>query len=145
MLLELILFLVLPAVFLAACAMLRVNFAGMKKLNWLPLSCFSILLIGSVLGHDFFHVSVITLDRVMLGVLWLLFAWQFFDQRQELTRLNYVDFAIIGWLAVMTFSTFSADYTIMNSGPLSRLLFFKLPAGDAVFFDSLDAIGKRLT
>ena len=77
MTLELILFLVLPVLFLATCALIRVNFSGMKKLNWFPLSCFSILLVGSVFGHDFFHVSVITFDRMLLGALWLLFAWQF--------------------------------------------------------------------
>ena len=126
--LELVLFLVLPVVFLAACVLLRINFAALKRLNWLPLGCFSILLVGSVIGHEFFHVSVgplpITLDRLLLGVLWLLFGWQLFSQRQALTRLNYVDIAILGWMAVITFSTFSADYTIMNNGPLSRLLFF---------------------
>ena len=121
---ELVLFLVLPVVFLTACFLLRLNFGGMKKVNWLPLGCFSILLIGSVLGHDFFHASVITSDRLLLGALWLVFAWQVFSRREELTRLNYLDIAILGWLAVITFSMFSADYTIMNSGPLSRLLFF---------------------
>ena len=122
--LGLILFLVLPVVFLAACVLLRANLAAVKKLNWLPLGCFAILPIGSVLGHDFFHVSVITLDRLLLGALWLAFAWQVFTQRQQLTRLNYVDIVIFGWASVITFSTFSADYTIMDSGPLSRLLFF---------------------
>ena len=126
--LELMLFLVLPVVFLAACALLRVNFPAVKKFNWLPLSCFSILLVGSVLGHDFFHVSVgpfpITLDRLLLGTLLLLFAWQVFNHRQQLTRLNFVDVFILGWLAVISFSTFSNDYTIMDNGPLSRLLFF---------------------
>ena len=128
MTLELIMFLVLPVVFLATCMLMRVNFAGIKKLNWFPLGCFSILLVGSVFGHDFFHVSAgpfpITLDRLLLGSLLLMFSWQLFDQRQEFTRLNYVDLAILGWLAMISLSTFSHDYTIMNNGPLSRLLFF---------------------
>ena len=121
---ELVLFLVLPAVFVIACLLLRLNFVGMKKVNWLPLSCFSILLVGSVLGHDFFHVSVITFDRLLLGSLLMLFVWQLLLHRQKLTQLNFVDVIILGWLAIITFSTFSADYTIMDGGPVSRLLFF---------------------
>ena len=51
---EIALFLVLPVLFVAACFLLRLNFASLKKVNWLPLSCFSILLVGSVLGMIFF-------------------------------------------------------------------------------------------
>ena len=126
MTLELVLFLVLPVLFLATCALMRVNFSGAAKVKLVPLKLFfNTLLVGSVFGHDFFHVSVITFDRMLLGALWLLFAWQFLFHRQELTRLNYVD-AVVIWLAgrMITFSTFTADYTIMDSGPLSRLLFF---------------------
>ena len=125
---ELLLLLLLPAVFLAVCVLLRFEGIPLKKLNWFPLSCFSVILVGSVLGHEFFNVSLgplpLTLDRLLLGVLVLVFVWQLSVNRQKIERFNYVDFVILGWLAIITFSTFSADFTIDGNVPLSRLLFF---------------------
>ena len=125
---EIIILMLLSVAFLAACVLLRFQFFSVGKLNWLPLGCVGVVLIGSVLGRDFFHLSLgplpLTLDRLLLGVLWLVFGWQALFNRQRLTRINYVDFAILIWLAMITFSTFTHDFTIMENGPLSRLLFF---------------------
>ena len=125
---EIIILMLLSVAFLAACVLLRFQFFSVGKLNWLPLGCVGVVLIGSVLGRDFFHLSLgplpLTLDRLLLGVLWLVFGWQALFSRQRLTRINYVDFAILIWLAMITFSTFTHDFTIMENGPLSRLLFF---------------------
>ena len=123
-----IIILLLSVAFLAACILLRFDFFSVGKLNWLPLGCVGVVLIGSVLGRDFFHLSLgplpLTLDRLLLGVLWLIFGWQAIFNRQQFTRINYVDLAILMWLAMITFSTFTHDFTIMENGPLSRLLFF---------------------
>lgn len=125
---EIIVLILLSAVFLAVCVLLRFEFFSLGQLNWLPLSCVGVVLVGSVLGHDFFHLSLgplpLTLDRLLLGVLLLFFGWQVFMGRQQFTRLNYVDLMILVWLVMITFSAFSHDFTIMDNGPLSRLLFF---------------------
>jgi len=108
---EIIILMLLSVAFLAACVLLRFQFFSVGKLNWLPLGCVGVVLIGSVLGRDFFHLSLgplpLTLDRLLLGVLWLVFGWQALFNRQ-----------------LITFSTFTHDFTIMENGPLSRLLFF---------------------
>lgn len=141
----LLMLLILPVVFLAVCALLRVNFDSVKKLNWLPLGCFSVLLVGSVLGHDFFHVSAgplpLTFDRVLLGGLWLAFAWRFVNHREELSGLNRIDFVVLLWLVVISFSTFFADYTIMDNKPLSRLLFFNYVPAMLYFLTRWTRIG----
>ena len=103
---ELLLLLLLPAVFLAVCVLLRFEGIPLKKLNWFPLSCFSVILVGSVLGHEFFNVSLgplpLTLDRLLLGVLVLVFVWQLSVNRQKIERFNYVDFVILGCCLLYT-------------------------------------------
>ena len=125
---EIITITLLSVAFVAACAFLRFNFFSVGKLNWLPLGCVGVVLVGSVLGRDFFHVPLgalpLTLDRLLLGVMWLIFGWQVLFYRQQFTRINYVDLAILMWLAMISFSTFTHDFTILKNGPLSRLLFF---------------------
>ena len=125
---EIITITLLSVAFVAACAFLRFNFFSVGKLNWLPLGCVGVVLVGSVLGRDFFHVPLgalpLTLDRLLLGVMWLIFGWQVLFYRQQFTRINYVDLAILMWLAMISFSTFTHDFTILENGPLSRLLFF---------------------
>ena len=130
---ELILMLLVSAVFLAVCVLLRFEGSALKKLNWFPLSCFAVILVGSVLGHEFFNVSIgplpITFDRLLLGVLVLAFVWQWAVNRQKIEPFNFIDYVILGWLAVITCSTFSADFTVAGNQPLARLLFFNyLPA-----------------
>ena len=123
---EIIILLLLSVVFLAACVVLRFKLSAGGKLNWLPLGCVGVVLVGSVLGRDFFHVSLgplpLTLDRLLLGVLWLTFGWQAFFNRQQFSRANYVDLVILIWLAMISFSTFTHDFTIMENGPLSLSL-----------------------
>ncbi len=124
----LVLLLLMAAAFLAVCVLVRFNFFSIDKLNWFPISCIGVVLIGSVLGHDFFHLPLgplpLTLDRLLLGGLLVFFAWQLMFGQQQLTQMNFVDVMILAWLAMITFSTFVHDFTIMKNGPLSRLLFF---------------------
>ena len=125
---EIIILVLMSVAFFAACVLLRFEFFSVGKLNWLPLGCAGVVLVGSVLGRDFFHVPLgplpLTMDRLLLGVLWLIFCWQAIFNRQQLTRINYVDLVILIWLAMISFSTFTHDFTIMENDPLSRLLFF---------------------
>ena len=133
--LDVILLLLLPAVFLAACVLWRFS-AGQSNQTtwtpdlstWLPLGCIGVLLIGSVFGHEFFNLKIgplpITLDRVMLGGIIAMFAWQFLNHRQDLDLFNRVDMAILVWLVVITLSALTHKFTVMDNMPLSRLLFF---------------------
>lgn len=143
--LDVILFLLLPAVFAVACALWRFT-AGvqpgqsnpmtkaMDLKNWLPLGCIGVLLIGSVFGHEFFNLKLgplpITLDRLLLGGILATFAWQFLNHRQELDSFNRVDIAILVWLVMITISALTHKFTVMENMPLSRLLFFNwVPVG----------------
>ena len=140
--LDIALLLILSAVFLAVCAVLRFNRRSTtahncsseankfrsKTISWFPLGCIAVLLVGSVFGHEFFNIKFgplpVTLDRVLLGCVMLAFAWQYLNHRQEIAPLNWVDIGILAWLAMITISTFTHKFTIMNNMPLSRLLFF---------------------
>lgn len=123
---ELFVTLVVPLIAVAVCAWFRFN--PRPNLNLLPTLCLGVVLVDAVFGHDFFHVKVgplpITLDRILLGVAFLYFAWRFLTGRENLEALNRLDWAVLLWLAVITVSTMTADYKFNDNMPLSRLLFF---------------------
>lgn len=128
MYIELILAIVVPLMLVLACAWLRFGLNSQAEWNWLPTCLLGIVTLGSVFGHDFFHVSVgplpITLDRLLLGFSLLLFGWRFLCSRETMSPLNRMDVAILVWLAVITVSTLTAKFTVMDNLPLSRMLFF---------------------
>ena len=123
---EILVTLIVPLMAVAAFAWIR--FQPSFQINWLPTLGLGVVLIGSVLGHEFFHVSAgpvpITLDRVLLAMALTWFGWRFLTGRENLARLNRVDVAVLIWLAVITINTLTHDFTFLNNMPASRLLFF---------------------
>jgi O-antigen ligase len=124
---DLLILLLIPVAFLLGCLLFRLA-PPINQINWIPAGCIGVLLVGSVLGHEFFHLSAgpipITLDRLLLGGLIVFFGWQFSTNRENLSPLNRVDIAILVWMVMITVSTFAHKFTIMGNLPLSRLLFF---------------------
>ena len=85
---------------------------------------------GYVFGHAFFHIHVVTLDRVLWAVLiaqlfiWWRCGWL---ERQPWGKPEYLLAAWFGWLAV---STLTHDWRTDGSEPLAHLLFFfTIPVG----------------
>ncbi len=125
---ELIVTVVIPFLIVIACAWIRLK--PTLDLNLIPALALLVVLAGSIFGHDFFHIAAgpvpITFDRLILlgtlavfGVLWLL-------GRENLRKLNRVDISILILMAVISFSTVSHNWKILNNMPASRLLFFNL-------------------
>ncbi|MEL7498617.1 MAG: O-antigen ligase family protein [Planctomycetota bacterium] len=130
---ELVIFLSIgiPVIAVLVCAWLR--FQPRPNFALIPTCCLAVLLVGSVFGHDFFHLSIgpipLTTDRVLLGMAGAFFAWRFLISKEHLEPINRLDGAILIWLALITISTLSAKFTIMENMPISRLLFFNwMPA-----------------
>lgn len=123
---ELLVTLVIPLLAVATIAWLR--FQPTFNVTLLPALGLSVLLVGSVLGHEFFHISAgpipITFDRLLLAAAASWFGWRFLTGREDLLRLNRVDMAILIWLVVISISTLTHDFQVLNNMPASRLLFF---------------------
>ena len=93
-----------------------------------------IVIVGSVFGYEFFHISngpiPITLDRVLFGLMLALAGWLWLVNKEDLRPINRMDIAMVGLIGVLLFGTVTNDYKFQNNLPLSRLLFFYLiPAG----------------
>ncbi len=115
---ELLLALAIPA--LVVWAITYVRLAGIAG------CILATLLIGTVFGHPFFHVSVVTLDRLILGgCLGLFVAYQFQKWNQPIRWTN-ADFAFILFLAAMVVTTVIHPSKTGMMQPLSKLLFFFL-------------------
>ena len=101
-----------------------------RRFNLVPVFGFLVILLGSVFGFDFFHISggpiPITLDRLMLAGLAVVFVWQFAHGKQSLRRFNLIDWGVMMLTVVITLSTLMGDYTFLGNMPASRLLFFNL-------------------
>jgi O-antigen ligase len=119
---------VIPFLIVVACAWIRLK--PTANLRWLPAGALSVIIAGSVFGHDFFHLSTgpipITIDRLLLlamlallGVLWLM-------GKEDLRKFNRVDVSILTLMAVISFSTVTHNWKILDNMPASRLLFFNL-------------------
>ena len=107
---------------------------GAKKFNPLHLMALGILVTGSVLGHDFFHVAggpiPITIDRLLFAAMLALAGWSWLLNREDLRPINRLDVALLAVMAVLFYSTITHDYKFENNLPLSRLLFFNfMPLG----------------
>lgn len=125
---ELIFTVAIPFLIVVACAWIRLK--PTLNIRLIPGCALSVIIAGSVFGHDFFNLPAgpipITLDRLLLagtlamfGVLWLL-------GKEDLRKLNRVDVSILILMAVISFSTITHNWKILNNMPLSRLLFFNL-------------------
>lgn len=90
----------------------------------------SVVLVGACLGHPFFHVSVITLDRLLWAVVMFGYVWQRWRGTAEPKPWHTGDLWFAIFLGVLTVSTFRHDFRIEGAQPASRLLFlYLMPAG----------------
>lgn len=107
--------------------------AGIAGLVWaivlfrygdLVAGCLGVLLVGSVFGHAFFHLSVITADRLLIGGL---IGTYFVYRRLDLADpkpIEKSDLAVFLFVAVLAFSTLTNNWRLDGAQPLATLLFF---------------------
>ncbi|MEY4568331.1 MAG: hypothetical protein RLY14_3301 [Planctomycetota bacterium] len=86
----------------------------------------AMLIVGTVFGHSFFHVSVITLDRLLLGVLVGAITIFRIHGKIEGERWNMIDVLIASWIGWLTLNTFLHDWKSNKYESVSVLLFFYL-------------------
>jgi O-antigen ligase len=81
-------------------------------------------LVGIVFGHPFFHVSVITLDRLILGI--IVGGVVFFRLYGRIAgeRWDLNDLFVALWIGWVTFNTFTHNFKIDGYSPASQWLFF---------------------
>ncbi len=82
------------------------------------------LVVGTVFGHSFFHFSMFTSDRVLLGSCLLIYAaYRWLGLAEPKTWLS-IDSVMLCFLIVMILSTFTSPWRLDNGAPVSKLLFF---------------------
>ena len=125
---ELVFTVAIPFLIVVACLWVRIR--PQFNLRPIPMIALSVVLTGSVLGSEFFNLPAgpipITLDRVLVGVLVGAFAVLFLLGKEDLRKLNRVDFSILALMGTLFFSTVTHDWKFLNNMPASRLLFFNL-------------------
>ena len=108
----------------------RVPLSELRKFSPMHMVALAVLLAGSVIGYEFFHVSggpiPITIDRLLLGVLLVIAGCRWLKNHEDLRAINAMDMTLLGVIAILFFSTFTHDFTFAKNLPLSRLLFFYL-------------------
>jgi O-antigen ligase len=107
--------------------------AGITGLVWaivlfrygdLVAGCLAVLLVGSVFGHAFFHVSVITADRLLIGgLLGTYIVYRRLDLADP-KQIEKSDLAVFLFVAVLAFSTLTSNWRLNGTQPLATLLFF---------------------
>ena len=115
---ELLLALAIPA--LLVWAITYVRLAGIAG------CMLAALLIGTVFGHPFFHVSVVTFDRLILGGCMSLFAAYQIRRWNQPIRWTNADFAFLFFIAAMLITTMIHPAQGGFTEPASKLLFFFL-------------------
>ena len=126
-----VIFILFVAAIVWAIVLLRTKVASqLLELKPLPMLAVGIVIVGSVFGFEFFHVSggpvPITLDRALFGLMLALAAWLWLINKEDLRPINRLDIAMAGLIGILLFSTFTNDYKFQNNLPASRLLFFYL-------------------
>ena len=126
-------FLIVIALFTAlvwGMVALKFSTAFTRRFNLVPIIGFLVILTGCVFSYDFFHVSggpiPITLDRLLLAAVGVVFAWQYVHGKQSFRRFNLIDWGVMMLTGVITLSTLMGDFTFLGNMPASRLLFFNL-------------------
>lgn len=94
----------------------------------LPLIGSSVILVGTVFGYDFFHVSVgplpLTLDRALMGVWACIFGLQYLRQRESIRALDRSEWIILFLYGFLCVSLLTHDWQYKEKAPLSRMIFF---------------------
>ena len=125
---ELIFAVVIPFSIVLLCAWFRFQ----PKINFRPIPTIAcaVVIVGAVFGHEFFHVSggpvPITLDRLLIAALVIVFGALYLLGREDIRKLNLADWTIVALITVITFSTITHDFRFLKNMPASRLLFFNL-------------------
>ncbi|MCA9121035.1 MAG: O-antigen ligase family protein [Planctomycetaceae bacterium] len=86
--------------------------------------CLAVLLVGSVFGHAFFHVALITADRLLIGGL---IAAYVIYRRLDLADpkpLEKSDLAVFLLIVVLGASTMAGNWKLDGAQPLATFLFF---------------------
>ncbi len=111
---------------------------GLLTLVWLAVAirygglvvgCLLVIATGSCLGHPFFHVSVMTLDRALWIALCGVYVIYRHSGQTDPKPLSLLDGLLATLLTVLLVSTFSHDWRLDNAQPASRFLFlYAMPA-----------------
>lgn len=88
--------------------------------------CLATLLVGSCLGYDFFHVSIVSLDRAMLGGILCIYFFQRTCKGLRARQLTVSDFSLIVFTFSLIAMTFAGDWRWNGARPVALLLFFYL-------------------
>ncbi len=95
----------------------------------LALGCLLVVVAGSIFGHSFFHLSVLTLDRVLLIALCGLYVLYRHCGWHDPKPWSVADVALLLLLIALSLGTFSGDWRVNNAQPASRfLLLYAMPA-----------------
>ncbi|MEX0819636.1 MAG: O-antigen ligase family protein [Pirellulaceae bacterium] len=107
--------------------------AGIAGLVWavvlfrfggLIAGCLAVLLVGSVFGHPFFHLSVLTADRLLLvGLIGTYVVYRRLDWAEP-KPMDKGDLAVLLFIVVFAFSTMTSNWRLNDAQPLATLLFF---------------------
>ena len=93
--------------------------------------CVAYLLATAIVSHDFWFASVgpipITIDRLLIAALAIMFVVHWFWGRLEPKPLAKTDYALIGLIVVLVFSTFTHDWRVEIKGQISP--FWRLIVG----------------
>jgi hypothetical protein len=120
--------LILGAVVVAVWFAVLFRYRQWIRLNPVLVGGVSTIFVGTVFGHTFFNMSLgplpITLDRLLLGLVALVFLWQFFNRRDEFKGFDRTDAVVLGFLGMLGVSTFTHDWSFRENMPLAQLLFF---------------------
>jgi hypothetical protein len=115
---ELIVLLGIPA--LLAWCVVYLRFAGI-------VGCLlATLLAGTVVGHPFFHISVITVDRLLLGASVALFAGYEIRGWNQPRNWSLADFLFAFFIVALILTTVVVQSTGDRAGQYSKLIFFFL-------------------
>ena len=88
--------------------------------------CLAVLLAGSVFGHSFYHVSIITADRLLIGG--LIVAYIVYRQMglADSKPLGKGDIAFLAFSGVLALNTLAHNWRLDGAQPAALLLFFYL-------------------
>lgn len=115
---ELLLLLIIPA--LLAWCVVYLRFSGI-------MGCLvASLLVGTVLGHPFFHIAVITLDRLIVAMCIALFVGYQIRGWNQPKVWSPADLLFAVFILALVVTTFAQPSSSDRIGPASKLIFFFL-------------------
>ncbi len=82
------------------------------------------LILGTVFGHPFFHISALSLDRLLLVLAFGFYAIQRWCGFADAKPWGSVDTVLALFLLVLTLSVLTHDWRTGKAEPVSRLIFY---------------------